>query len=557
MSTVTSRPELLAAIDRERLMEHLRRVTAWTRMPGSHGERAAFDYVGQCLGDLGCRVTHHEMSGYVSVPVGATLHARIDGVQREIDCVTHSMARPTEAPGLHAALVDVGPGTDDDYARAGAAGKVALVRGAPSVDAVARAERSGCFAQIYTEGERLPQHSVSPLAGSPTDETLGALPSSVLLSIRESDAARLREALSRGGLHVHSTADVDAGWRTLPLLTADLAGPGSDATYAFFGCHLDSWFRGVVDNGAGVAAVLEIARVLAERRETLRRGVRFTFWSGHEHGLYSGSNWYADTHWQDLYDHAIMYMSIDSPGASKPTHLARSQVMDELSEIARAAAAEVTGWEVPEPRRPEYGEHPLWRVGVAGMNPHRLTRDDRSWMHTSDDDIDLIDPGVLVKDAQIHLLSLAAVVQPERLPFDYGRLVATLRAALEEIGDCLDVRAAVELTGALGACLRSLPRMPAATANELMRRLGRDLIPTIYTRNGPFEPDPIPRADPGAPRGGAFLIGLKDAPRLRSLTGEGTEARGLRLRLERQLIRLESALRTALRHAREAQRAHP
>ena len=31
-----------------------------------------------------------------------------------------------------------------------------------------------------------------------------------------------------------------------------------------------------------------------------RRGLRVVFWSGHSQGRYSGSTWYADTHWEEL-----------------------------------------------------------------------------------------------------------------------------------------------------------------------------------------------------------------------------------------------------------------
>ncbi|MCB9070736.1 MAG: M28 family peptidase [Calditrichae bacterium] len=55
----------------------------------------------------------------------------------------------------------------------------------------------------------------------------------------------------------------------------------------------DSIYNGVFDNAAGVAATLEIARVLSESRENLRRSVLFVLLTGEEKGLL-GSQFYVD-----------------------------------------------------------------------------------------------------------------------------------------------------------------------------------------------------------------------------------------------------------------------
>ena len=98
-------------------------------------------------------------------------------------------------------------------------------------------------------------------------------------------------------------AQVDTGWRKTPLLAAELDTEEGypDAPFILFSGHHDTWHYGVMDNGAANATMLETARTLAPaRRAEWRRGLRICFWSGHSHGRYSGSAWYADEYWDEL-----------------------------------------------------------------------------------------------------------------------------------------------------------------------------------------------------------------------------------------------------------------
>jgi carboxypeptidase Q len=75
--------------------------------------------------------------------------------------------------------------------------------------------------------------------------------------------------------------------------------PGRDAKsgYVMAGAHLDSWVAGdgAVDNGAGVAVILETARLLASLGVRPKRTLRFVLWAGEEQGLL-GSAAYVEKH---------------------------------------------------------------------------------------------------------------------------------------------------------------------------------------------------------------------------------------------------------------------
>lgn len=545
------------AVSPDRMMADLKVIAAQDRAPGSPGEALIFDYIDQQMRALPATVTRLSMEGFVSVPLSAALTIHITEGDLEIPCITHSGTASTGPAGFRAQVVQVGKGLVEDYRDDRARGAIALVDGRPTATSLERAEAGGCLVQVYREPNPVPFHNLCTFAGNPTDEALVRLPRGVAVSVGEADGKRLSRLLDDGPVTATVTAAVETGWRQLPLLTVDIAPDRGEPTFAFFGTHVDSWCQGAVDNGAGTAALMEIARVIASRRDQLHRGVRLLFWSGHEHGLYAGSSWYVDHHWDELYEGAVAALAIDSPGAANPTHLARSKVMDELAEVAAEAARLAGKWEVPAPRRPVSGEQPLWRIGVPSLHPDKLTPEDRSWMHTAEDQFALIDPDVLALDTRIHVAALWAIVGAERLPLRYATLADRLAGELNALGENFDLSSSVALSRRLSAAAAELESLPPKAANDAVRRLGRALIPTLYTRSGSFDLDPLPLKDPLATAPKGFLVGLQDARRLPDLEPGKPSYQGLQVRLTRQRNRLDFALRSALEVCANALREAP
>jgi Zn-dependent M28 family amino/carboxypeptidase len=95
--------------------------------------------------------------------------------------------------------------------------------------------------------------------------------------------------------------DVAAGFETGDGKTyntlADIPGSDPKAGYVMAGGHLDSWHGGdgATDDGAGVAVVMEAARILKAIGVKPKRGIRFALWSGEEQGLL-GSLAYVRSH---------------------------------------------------------------------------------------------------------------------------------------------------------------------------------------------------------------------------------------------------------------------
>jgi len=98
--------------------------------------------------------------------------------------------------------------------------------------------------------------------------------------------------------------------------------PGSDLAHEviIIGGHIDSWHpaTGATDNAAGVAVMMEVARILKAVGFEPRRTIRVALWTGEEQGLL-GSRAYVDQVFgsfeapkQPAFDHFAGYFNVDS-----------------------------------------------------------------------------------------------------------------------------------------------------------------------------------------------------------------------------------------------------
>jgi carboxypeptidase Q len=136
------------------------------------------------------------------------------------------------------------------------------------------------------------------------------------------DAELLHHLLGRGPVRVR----IELGCRNLPDATsfdvvAELRGRERPEEVVLMGAHLDSWdlATGAQDDGAGVALVVEAARLLAKLPLHPRRTVRFVLFMNEENGL-RGAKTYAADHGADV-DRHVAAMELDS-GSGRPLGVA-------------------------------------------------------------------------------------------------------------------------------------------------------------------------------------------------------------------------------------------
>ncbi|HVB09299.1 MAG TPA: M28 family peptidase [Bacillota bacterium] len=541
---------LVQEVSEENLMRSTRTIAQWVRLSGTPEERQAFDWIEGEMKGYGLRTERYSFASLVSWPETASL--QVGG--EDVPCATHAFATSTPPEGIEAELVYCGRGTPAELEQA--RGKIALIDGIVAPNRNLLAEAAGVVASIWIAGEQLHERILSPVWGTPTPETAHLLPKTPSLSVKGDVGARLKASLPATA---RIQTKVYRGWNQLPCLTAQLDAPNGDGTFVMFSGHVDSWYYGAMDNGTANATMLEVARIMAGHRGELRRGLRVCFWSGHSHGRYSGSTWYADNFWQDLHDHCAAHVNVDSVGGKGATLLSEGNSMAEIRGYADAILAEQTGQHLEYRRYGRSGDQSFWGHGIPSLfmslseqpaenaDPvlaalhHQISGGQGGsgglgwWWHTPEDLPDKIDPAYLRRDAAVYVLAVHGLLTAERLPFDYEPVAAELEAAMQSIAANFDLAAAFAALAGFREALKGLPTLPPAAYNRALVGVGRALIPVNYARSGLFDHDlAVPTA---------VLPGLQAAKDLTGLKGDMKEF--TRTRLVRERNRLVHALREA------------
>lgn len=375
----------------------------------------------------------------------------------------------------------------------------------------------------------------------------------------------MKHALGQGPVHVRLMTQPFRQWQTIPTLTADLTGVPEDRFVLFSG-HIDSWHYGAMDNGTANATQLEVARLLADNRQDLRRGVRVAFWSGHSHGRYAGSAWYADQFWHDLHDRCACHVNIDSVGAVGADVLEEAPTMAETFDFARSVLQDMTGTQLAYKRISRSGDQSFWGHGIPSMfiSLSEQAIDDSPtakamaqllgsggrggglgwWWHTTEDTIDKIDPVNLLRDARVYAETLWRLWTAEHLPMNYMAVADELVDAIAQYQagsrGGFDLSRTKQLAEKLTDRLRSVnvKRFSPDTANSFLMDLGRILIPVNYTEAGPFSQDLALGAVP--------LPGFADIAKLGECSPDSDDYRYLSVKLTRERNRVEHALYRAL-----------
>jgi hypothetical protein len=514
------------SVSRERLMTDTETLSQWVRLSGSEEERRAFDYVEDALRGIGLETERHMGRAYVSLPQAAQLE--VEG--KSVHAIAHSMSTNTPEGGLELPLTYLGNGTDEDYAVEDVRGKIVLVDGMAMPAKVQRAERAGAAACVFANAdEHVHEMIVSGVWGSPTPETRARLPRIPVTSVGAAEAETLHTILRE---HPATTArlvtTVDTRWTEIPTLTAQVNGTVEPDKFVLFSGHIDSWHYGAMDNASANATMLETLRVLLPHRATFHRSLRLAFWSGHSHGRYAGSTWYADNFWEDLHDNCVLHLNVDSTGGRNATVLTEAHAMAETRGCAADVIRELTGVEFTGTRFGRAGDQSFLGHGIPSLfmslSEQPPAEGDSAggfaeliggqggksgglgwWWHTTEDTLDKIDPELLVRDTQIYAAVAYRFLSSRVVPLDVraaaedllGHLrewqrraderfdLASVVARAEEVADLAD-----RLQERLDAGAETMETDLARRINELLDGAVSVMVRLNYTRSDPFDHDP-------------------------------------------------------------------
>lgn len=290
------------------------------RTTGTPGYDASVDYVAAQLRELGYEVQRPEfqMPGFRELP-GATIsiedgptfrapgdfHAMIFSAGGRVRAAIATVGFPDSPRG------EGGRGCRPDDWEEFPGGAIALAAPGPCL-ARTRAElaqEAGAVAIVTANPSWLRGEARRPTLLRPDGIQIPVI--AAIGAVGEA----LREAAEEGA-EAEVSVRTQIETITVRNVIAQLGDPDGGRV-AMLGAHLDSVHDGpgLNDNGSGVAALLEIARVAAEARSAAGAGtLRFGFWAGEEFGLY-GSRAYVESLSDDERAEIAAYLNLDMLGS--------------------------------------------------------------------------------------------------------------------------------------------------------------------------------------------------------------------------------------------------
>jgi len=550
------------------------------KLAGNPEELKACNYIVSKLSEYGIEAQVYKFESYVSHPVQAEFETFFPE-KRSYECLTPSFSLSTPPSGLSADIVYVGDGREEDYKGRDVRGKIVLVDKVAGPQVTVAAVRNGASGIIsMSAGHVRHMMIVTPVWGTPSLDQKDNIPRIPVISISGDDGKRLRSLAQAGTLRGTIKTELWEGWKTLHIPVAEIK--GSKPEFLLVGGHYCSWFDGATDNATGDSSLLELSKLLKKYENKLKRGVRLAWWPGHSHGRYSGSTWYADTFWQDLYDHCIVYFNIDSPGVKGATVYAPRHQMAEVAEFNEGNVKELTDWSAVTSadvqlahgrRKGKYtnatrpsraADQSFWGIGLTSIGVYSMLppnhKDRREvggsggawWWHSIDDTFDKADFAVLAQDTRLYLSSILRLATMPILPFNFAMAAQdyldALREYHEEAGDYVPLKPLMENTmilkekaEVLDKKIANLPEDDASAdkTNRILLSLSRILNPTLYTSVQPFDHQPA--------LGTRFLPDIAPALELKHMNPDSGEFKFLVTGLKRKINKVNFCVLKAIR----------
>lgn len=311
-----------------------------SRFAGSPSEAQARDFVQQKFHEYGLKQLHLAPFDYLGWYRGTCALNIVTPAQRSIDSFSLVYSPSTPAGGLRAAVVDVGMGTEKEYAakKDKLAGKIVMCSSANPEEGrqphrrekYGRAVEAGAIGFIYTR--HLP--GGLPETGSLRPGRLGEIPA---VAISYESGFALKRLIDKGETIVTLDVQNDSHPTTAYHVIGDV--PGQTNEVILVGAHYDGHdiAQGAMDDGTGTCMVLELARLFGPLRGQLKRTIRFMSIACEELGVL-GSTKYVENNRGKLNDIALM-INLDGAVGNGSKGFSTSG-LDDVESILRKIAKE-------------------------------------------------------------------------------------------------------------------------------------------------------------------------------------------------------------------------
>jgi aminopeptidase YwaD len=290
-----------------------------SRFAGSPSEAQARDFIAEKLRAYGLTNVHLDPFEYLGWWRGTCALQIVSPKPRTLDAISLVYSPSTPAGGVRAQLVDVGMGTEKEYARVKGtlAGKIVLCSSANPEEG-RQPHRREKYGQAVNEGavgfvymRHLP--GGLPETGSLRAGRLGEIPA---VAVSYETGYALRRLIGKGEVVVSLDVHNESRPTTAHHVVGDVVGQTDEVIVV--GAHYDGHdiSVGANDDATGTCMVLELARLFAPMRGQLRRTLRFVAFACEELGVL-GSTKYVEAHRADMKKVALM-VNLDSAVGGGP-----------------------------------------------------------------------------------------------------------------------------------------------------------------------------------------------------------------------------------------------
>lgn len=472
--------KLLNEVSAERLMNYTREVSKEVRISSLPEEVRALEYIKKELEASGFEAKILRYPAYISYPVSAYLEIEEPAMSacRALSvCFTPS----TGIYGVSGRLAEFGSENLE--------GKILILDGLANLGKIQKAEKMGAVGAVCVHDQNIHNCPASDIWGAPEEFKADCLTKLPVISITREDGNRLRAAMAKSPVTVRMESTVVNEWRECPILEADIKAKDSDK-YVLFSGHIDSWFLGAMDNGSANATMIECAKLIAEYKDQLKRGLKVCFWSGHSQGKYAGSSWYVDHHFEEIERNCAAHVNIDSVGGMDAVVVEEAPVMPQTWKLAEEAIKAVCGVEFTGKKIARNSDQSFLGIGVSSVfgtfseQDADAAKDSISfrsgntskagglgwWWHTEHDTMDKLDPQLLARDCKVYMYTIWKLMDDNALPLvlaDGTRdMMATIKALGEKCGSRYDFYDLAARTEKLDHLLEKLDKLAAGCSSD-------------------------------------------------------------------------------------------
>ena len=493
-------------LDVQRIMTDLQYIGTLQRYSGSTDGEKAVDFIVERMRSLGVSVERMRYEIYRSLPISATVD--VDGEIQLKQYNATPYVYSGKAKNLRAQVVfDEGSergntcihGSDSRYENF----KEKIVLTYDNTFEFARkAHKFGAVGVLSIWRADVPHHgTLGGIWGTPEIEDIeNYYPYIPFVELIKTDGEELKALLTRG--KVFCTLDVKMDdsivESSMPIATIK----GKSDKYVLVSGHYDSWYEGATDNGVANASMIELARVLQEHKSELQRTVVLAWWSGHSDGRYSGSTWYYDKYWKDLFENCVAHINMDICGCKGSDLVGLNTSMLEGEEFDLKFLSE---FNQSEPMKPipmaRFADQTFWGANVPFAIMPKFTRKVDSgeaifdWWHTKQDTLDKVDPDVALRDIRVisKLAAFFATINP--LPADLSGFINLMEARLKAIENALcadfDISPLYPYISRMRSAVISLEKAMKnhSHTDDIIIKVGGEMTRLMYTYSSRYHHD--------------------------------------------------------------------